>query len=39
VWTFSHDITLTYGIGVGRHAYDGEQETSETAYALLTVPF
>ncbi|WP_459710483.1 PgaA family protein [Paraburkholderia sp. 2C] len=38
-WTFSHDITLTYGIGIGRHAYDGEQELSETAYALVTVPF
>ncbi|MFC0693453.1 poly-beta-1,6 N-acetyl-D-glucosamine export porin PgaA [Paraburkholderia humisilvae] len=38
-WTFSHDITLTYGIGIGRHAYDGEQELSETAYVLLTVPF
>jgi len=38
-WTFSRDITLTYGIGIGRHAYDGEQETSETAYVLLTVPF
>ncbi|MFC0400281.1 poly-beta-1,6 N-acetyl-D-glucosamine export porin PgaA [Paraburkholderia rhizosphaerae] len=38
-WTFHHDITLTYGIGVGRHAYDGEQELSETAYVLLTVPF
>jgi hypothetical protein len=39
VWTFSHDITLTYGIGIGRHAYDGDQELSETAYVLLTVPF
>lgn len=38
-WTFSRDITLTYGIGVGRHAYDGAQETSETAYVLATVPF
>jgi biofilm PGA synthesis protein PgaA len=38
-WTFSHDITLTYGIGIGRHAYDGQQELSENAYVLLTVPF
>jgi biofilm PGA synthesis protein PgaA len=38
-WTFSRDITLTYGIGIGRHAYDGEQELSESAYVLLTVPF
>ncbi|MFC0577154.1 poly-beta-1,6 N-acetyl-D-glucosamine export porin PgaA [Paraburkholderia solisilvae] len=38
-WTFSHDITLTYGIGIGRHAYDGDQELSETAYALVTIPF
>jgi biofilm PGA synthesis protein PgaA len=38
-WTFSHDITLTYGIGVASHAYDGSRELSETAYATLTVPF
>ncbi|WP_321845368.1 poly-beta-1,6 N-acetyl-D-glucosamine export porin PgaA [Paraburkholderia bannensis] len=38
-WTFSHDIALTYGIGVLSHAYDGSREFSETAYATLTVPF
>jgi len=38
-WVFSHDVTLTYGIGVGSHAYDGSRELSETAYAALTIPF
>jgi biofilm PGA synthesis protein PgaA len=38
-WTFSHDITLTYGIGVLSHDYDGSRETSGLAYATLNVPF
>lgn len=38
-WTFSHDVTLTYGLGVLSHAYDGSRETSGIAYAALTVPF
>ncbi|WP_233869106.1 poly-beta-1,6 N-acetyl-D-glucosamine export porin PgaA [Paraburkholderia adhaesiva] len=38
-WTFSHDISLLYGVGVLSHAYDGSRETSVTAYAALTVPF
>lgn len=38
-WTFRKDITLTYGVGVSRHAYDGKQELSETGYLALSVPF
>lgn len=38
-WTFSHDVTLTYGLGVLNHAYDGVHETSLTAYAALAAPF
>jgi biofilm PGA synthesis protein PgaA len=38
-WTFSHDVTLTYGLGILSHAYDGSRELSGTAYAALTVPF
>ncbi|MDR3097088.1 MAG: poly-beta-1,6 N-acetyl-D-glucosamine export porin PgaA [Paraburkholderia sp.] len=38
-WTFSHDVTLRYGLGVLSHAYDGKREFSELAYATLTVPF
>lgn len=38
-WTFSHDVTFTYGIGMLSHAYDGARETSGLAYAALTVPF
>ncbi len=39
VWSFSHNIALTYGIGFLSHAYDGSRELSETAYGSLTVPF
>ncbi|NLP59561.1 hypothetical protein [Paraburkholderia sacchari] len=38
-WTFSHDVTLRYGLGVLSHEYDGKREFSELAYATLTVPF
>jgi len=38
-WTFSHDVALTYGLGVLSHTYDGSRETSGVAYATLTVPF
>jgi biofilm PGA synthesis protein PgaA len=38
-WTFSRDITLTYGLSVQSQAYDGSRELSETAYAALTIPF
>lgn len=38
-WTFKHDITLTYGIEVSSHAYDGQRERSETGFLALNVPF
>ncbi|MGU7772077.1 poly-beta-1,6 N-acetyl-D-glucosamine export porin PgaA [Burkholderia sp. MR1-5-21] len=38
-WTFKHDITLTYGIEVASHAYDGTRERSETGYLSLNLPF
>ncbi len=38
-WTFKHDITLTDGIEVASHAYDGTREPSETGYLALNLPF
>ncbi|MGZ2748057.1 poly-beta-1,6 N-acetyl-D-glucosamine export porin PgaA [Burkholderia stagnalis] len=38
-WTFKHDITLTYGIEVASHAYDGQRERSETGFLSLNLPF
>ncbi|MGF6900915.1 tetratricopeptide repeat protein [Paraburkholderia sp. GAS348] len=38
-WTFTHDITFSYGIGVASHVYDGSRELSETGYLVLNVPF
>jgi biofilm PGA synthesis protein PgaA len=38
-WTFRHDITLTYGIDVSSHAYDGQRERSETGYLAVNLPF
>lgn len=38
-WTFKRDITLTYGIEVSSHAYDGTRERSETGYLALNLPF
>jgi biofilm PGA synthesis protein PgaA len=38
-WTFKKDITLTYGIGVSSHAYDGKHLVSETGYLAMVVPF
>ena len=38
-WTFKHDITLSYGIEVSSHAYDGERERSETGFLSLNLPF
>ncbi|WP_414449690.1 poly-beta-1,6 N-acetyl-D-glucosamine export porin PgaA [Burkholderia sp. 22PA0099] len=39
VWSFSHNVALTYGLGLLSHAYDGSRELSATAYGSLTVPF
>ncbi len=39
VWSFPHNIALTYGLGLLSHAYDGSRELSATAYGSLTVPF
>ncbi|KWD77408.1 poly-beta-1,6 N-acetyl-D-glucosamine export porin PgaA [Burkholderia ubonensis] len=38
-WTFKHDITLTYGVEVSSHAYDGQRERSETGFLALNLPF
>ncbi|MGU7782048.1 poly-beta-1,6 N-acetyl-D-glucosamine export porin PgaA [Burkholderia sp. PU8-34] len=38
-WTFKHDITLSYGIEVASHAYDGTRERSETGFLSLNLPF
>ncbi|RQS74484.1 poly-beta-1,6 N-acetyl-D-glucosamine export porin PgaA [Burkholderia sp. Bp8963] len=38
-WTFKHDITLTYGVEVSSHAYDGTRERSETGFLSLNLPF
>ncbi|WP_233343072.1 poly-beta-1,6 N-acetyl-D-glucosamine export porin PgaA [Burkholderia cepacia] len=38
-WTFKHDITLTYGVEVSSHAYDGQRERSETGFLSLNLPF
>ncbi|WP_246327147.1 poly-beta-1,6 N-acetyl-D-glucosamine export porin PgaA [Burkholderia guangdongensis] len=38
-WTFKHDITLSYGIDVNSHAYDGQRERTETGYLSLNLPF
>jgi len=38
-WTFKHDITLSYGVEVSSHAYDGERERSETGFLSLNLPF
>ncbi|MBY4696244.1 poly-beta-1,6 N-acetyl-D-glucosamine export porin PgaA [Burkholderia latens] len=38
-WTFKHDITLSYGIEVGSHAYDGQRERSETGFMSVNLPF
>ncbi|KVH29912.1 poly-beta-1,6 N-acetyl-D-glucosamine export porin PgaA [Burkholderia cepacia] len=38
-WTFKHDITLTYGVEVSSHAYDGQRERSETGFLSVNLPF
>ncbi|TES71032.1 poly-beta-1,6 N-acetyl-D-glucosamine export porin PgaA [Burkholderia cepacia] len=38
-WTFKHDITLTYGVEISSHAYDGQRERSETGYLSVNLPF
>ncbi|WP_175921365.1 poly-beta-1,6 N-acetyl-D-glucosamine export porin PgaA [Burkholderia latens] len=38
-WTFKHDITLSYGIEVSSHAYDGQRERSETGFLSVNLPF
>ncbi|WP_175950578.1 poly-beta-1,6 N-acetyl-D-glucosamine export porin PgaA [Burkholderia sp. BCC0405] len=38
-WTFRHDITLSYGVEVSSHAYDGEHERSETGFMSVNLPF
>ncbi|CAB3746896.1 poly-beta-1,6 N-acetyl-D-glucosamine export porin PgaA [Burkholderia puraquae] len=38
-WTFKHDITLSYGVEVSSHAYDGERERSETGFLSVNLPF
>ncbi|EDT40867.1 poly-beta-1,6 N-acetyl-D-glucosamine export porin PgaA [Burkholderia ambifaria] len=38
-WTFKHDITLSYGVEVSSHAYDGSRERSETGFLSLNLPF
>nr|WP_241020885.1 poly-beta-1,6 N-acetyl-D-glucosamine export porin PgaA [Burkholderia sp. Ac-20344] len=38
-WTFKHDITLTYGVEVSSHAYDGQRERSETGFMSVNLPF
>ncbi|WP_175855575.1 poly-beta-1,6 N-acetyl-D-glucosamine export porin PgaA [Burkholderia anthina] len=38
-WTFKHDITLSYGVEVSSHAYDGEHERSETGFMSVNLPF
>ncbi|WP_269502459.1 poly-beta-1,6 N-acetyl-D-glucosamine export porin PgaA [Burkholderia sp. IMCC1007] len=38
-WTFKHDITLSYGIEVNSHAYDGQRERSETGFMSVNLPF
>jgi poly-beta-1,6 N-acetyl-D-glucosamine export porin PgaA len=38
-WTFKHDITLSYGIEVSSHAYDGQRERSETGFMSVNLPF
>ena len=38
-WTFKHDITLSYGVEVSSHAYDGQRERSETGFMSVNLPF
>ncbi len=38
-WTFKHDITLSYGVEISSHAYDGERERSETGFLSVNLPF
>ncbi|WP_107313459.1 poly-beta-1,6 N-acetyl-D-glucosamine export porin PgaA [Burkholderia metallica] len=38
-WTFKHDITLSYGVEVSSHAYDGQHERSETGFMSVNLPF
>lgn len=38
-WTFKHDITLSYGVEISSHAYDGERERSETGFMSVNLPF
>ncbi|WP_321803801.1 poly-beta-1,6 N-acetyl-D-glucosamine export porin PgaA [Burkholderia sp. BCC1993] len=38
-WTFKHDITLSYGVEISSHAYDGQRERSETGFLSLNLPF
>ncbi|MCA8247188.1 poly-beta-1,6 N-acetyl-D-glucosamine export porin PgaA [Burkholderia multivorans] len=38
-WTFKRDITLSYGIEVSSHAYDGQRERSETGFLSVNLPF
>ncbi|KUZ00592.1 MULTISPECIES: poly-beta-1,6 N-acetyl-D-glucosamine export porin PgaA [unclassified Burkholderia] len=38
-WTFKHDITLSYGVEVSSHAYDGQRERSETGFLSVNLPF
>ena len=37
-WTFN-DITLSYGVEVSSHAYDGQRERSETGFMSVNLPF
>ena len=38
-WTFKHDITLSYGVEISSHAYDGQRERSETGFLSAKLPF
>ncbi|WP_322038864.1 poly-beta-1,6 N-acetyl-D-glucosamine export porin PgaA [Burkholderia diffusa] len=38
-WTFKHDITLSYGVEVSSHSYDGQRERSETGFLSVNLPF
>lgn len=39
VWDLPRQTSVTYGIGYGRHSYDGQAENRATAYFSLNIPF
>ena len=39
VWDLPRQTSITYGVGYGRHSYDGDPENRTLFYLTLNIPF